>query len=325
VTVIDTLSSAFERLTRRLWLILIPALLDLAIWAGPRLSVQALSQQAFAALPNLSAAEPEYQQSLELAREWLNSVGTETDLLSMLSMRLMGLPSLTATLAIKTTWLSTVQRIIEVRTWPGLFLVIAGLTLVSLLAGSLCLSWLAQEARDEGLDLRYSLGVALRAWLRLCLLILFLVVAAAALLISLSFGYALVALWNLQFATLLFGLLAMAFVWVSAYAGIVLFFALRAMMLDNVGILKSVWSSLNIIHRSFWSTVFFIILINVIQTGLMYVWRLLAINVPGTLVSILGNAYISTGLVMASLIFYRDRFVAWQNAKPPATAGEGKA
>jgi len=286
--------------------------------------VSSLSQQALAALPSLNGAGPEYQQSLELARDWLNSVGAETDLLSMLSMRLMGLPSLTATLAAKATLLRTAQRVIEVRTWSGLVGLMVGLTLLGLLVGSLCLSWLAQETRDEGLNLSYAVRVALRAWLRLSVLLLFLSVAATVLLVAMSFGYAFVAIWSSQIATLLFSILAMASVWVSVYAGLILFFALRALILDNVGILRSVWHSLNVIHRGFWPTVFFIILINVIQTGLMYVWRLLAVNTPGTLIGILGNAYVSTGLVMASFIFYRDRFVAWQNAGPPATTGEGK-
>ena len=75
MTIMDTLSAGFDRTTRRLWLVLIPALLDVAIWLGPRLSVSSLSQQALAALPSLNGAGPEYQQSLELARDWLNSVG----------------------------------------------------------------------------------------------------------------------------------------------------------------------------------------------------------------------------------------------------------
>jgi len=48
----------------------------------------------------------------------------------------------------------------------------------------------------------------------------------------------------------------------------------------------------------------------------LYIWRLLATSAVGTLAGILGNAYVSTGLAMASFVFYLDRFVAWQDARP---------
>jgi hypothetical protein len=98
----------------------------------------------------------------------------------------------------------------------------------------------------------------------------------------------------------------------------VFFFTPRAMILDNMGILRSLWNSVNVIHRNFLSTIIFIVLVNVLQTGLMYIWRLLAVSAVGTLAGILGNAYVSTGLAMASFIFYLDRFVAWQDARPQA-------
>jgi hypothetical protein len=133
-----------------------------------------------------------------------------------------------------------------------------------------------------------------------------------------SFGYGLLAVISPQLGALLFGTVAVGLMWVSVYAGIVFFFTPRAMILDNMGILRSLWNSVNVIHRNSLSTIIFIVVVNVLQTGLMYIWRLLAASAVGTLAGILGNAYVSTGLVMASFIFYLDRFVAWQDARPRA-------
>lgn len=314
--IIDTLSVGFDRVTKRLWLILIPVAVDIGIWIGPKLSVSKLSRQALAVLPNSSELGAQYQESLELLREWLTGVGAGVNLLSLLSMRMLGLSSLTASFAPQARLLATERRVIEVQSWAALLGSIFILVALSLLAGCLCFSWLAQDAREEEMDVAYVLQVTARSWMRLVALVVLGSIAAAALLIGTSFGYGLLTVISPQLGALLFGAMAIGFMWVSVYAGMVFFFTPRAMILDNMGILRSLWNSVNVIHRNFLSTVIFVVLVNVLQTGLMYIWRLLATSAVGTLAGILGNAYVSTGLAMASFVFYLDRFVAWQDARP---------
>ncbi len=321
--IIDTLSAGFDRITKRLWLILIPVLVDIGIWIGPKLSVNQLTQEALAALPSMTGLGSQYEQSLELAQEWLASVGAEANLLSVLSMRLLGLPSLTATFTPQARLLVAEQRVVEIQTWPTLLGLVLLFTLLSLLIGCFCFSWLAQEARDEEMDITYALQVTGRSWLRLTALLLFGSLAAGMLLIGLSFALGVLAALSPQLGALILSISAVGFLWFSVYAGIIFFFTTRAMILDNMGVLSSLWSSVNVVQGSFFSVVGFILLINIIQTGLMYIWRLLAVSTVGTLASILGNAYVSTGLVLASMIFYRDRFVAWQGAMAQAKTGEG--
>lgn len=321
--VIDTLSAGFDRVTKRLWLVLVPVFVDIGIWIGPRLSVSRLSQELLAVLPGMGEFGAQQQQSLELAREWLIAAGTETNLLYLLSMRIAGLPSLTATFVPPTRLLETGQRVIEVHTWLALLGLVLGLTLVSVLLGCFSLALLAQEARDEEMDIPYVLQVTLRSWVRLAVLLILGLLAGATLLIGVSLVYSILAVVSPQLAALLFSAMAIGLLWLSVYAGIVFFFTPRAMILDNEGIVHSVWSSVNVVHRNVGPVIVFVLLVNVIQAGLMYIWRLLAVNTIGTLAGILGNAYVSTGLVMASLVFYRDRFVAWQDARAHARTDEG--
>ena len=321
--IIDTLSAGFDRITKRLWLILIPVLVDIGIWIGPKLSINQLTQEALAALPSMTELGSQYEQSLELAREFLASMGAEANLLSLLSMRLLGLPSLTATFTPQARLFVAEQPVMEIQTWPTLLGLVLLFILLSLLFGCFCFSWLAQEARDEEMDITYALQVTGRSWLRLTALLLFGSLAAGVLLFGLSFALGLLAALSPQIGALLVSVSAVGFLWVSVYASIIFFFTTRAMILDNMGVLSSIWSSVNIVQGSFFSVVGFILLINIIQTGLMYIWRLLAVSTAGTLASILGNAYVSTGLVLASLIFYRDKFVAWQGAMAQARTGEG--
>ncbi len=321
--IIDTLSAGFDRVTKRLWLVLVPVLVDVGIWIGPKLSVGRLSQDLLAVLPDLGEFGVQQQQSLELAREWLIAAGSETNLLYLLSMRIVGFPSLTATFVPPAKLLTTGQRVIEVQTWLALLGTVLGLVLVSVLLGCFALACLAQEARDEEMDIPYVLRVTVHSWMRLAVLLVLGLLAGATLLIGVSLVYSILAVLSPQLATLLFSAMAIALLWLSVYVAIVFFFTPRAMVLDNEGIVHSLWSSVNVVHRNLGTVIIFVLLVNVIQAGLMYIWRLLAVNTIGTLAGILGNAYVSTGLAMASLVFYRDRFVAWQDARAHAKTNEG--
>ena len=315
---IDTLSAGFDRVTKHLWLTLLPALVDVAIWIGPKIAVSSLVQEVISMLPAAPDLGVQYEQSLELAREWLVDAGAQANLLSLLSMRILGLPSLVASFAPGEGLQVIGQRVLEIRTWPSLLGWVVLLTALSLFLGCFCLSWIAQEARDEEPDAAYALQVTGRSWLRLMALMLFAAVAVTTVSLGAGVTFGVVSLFSAQLGALLFSALVLAGLWLSAYLGIIAVFVPRVTVFDDMGIWHSLRSSVNVVQRNLIAAISFVVLISVLQTGLMYIWRLLAVNTAGALVGILGNSYVSTGLVMASLMFYRDRFVAWQDAIPPS-------
>lgn len=313
--IIDALSAGFDRTAKRLWLIVLPVALDIAIWMGPRLSLNRLATEAIALLPTTAELGSQYAETIELLRVWLTDVGTTTNMLAMLSMRLLGLPSLTDTLAPKALPFGIIQRSLEIPSWLSFGGVAFLLTLGSLLLGCFCLSLIAKDARDGDTSLSHALQIAGRSWIRLVMLAL----VAALTIIVVSSGAAVVAalvgVLSADLAGLLLTLFGWGFLSIFTYGAVIFFFASRAMILDDTGIRRAVWNALNVIHRSFLSSIGFILLISVLQTGLMYIWRMVAVNPAGTLVGIVGNAYVSTGLIMASFIFYRDRYGAWQKSR----------
>jgi len=324
VSIIDTLSAGFDRVTRRLWLIIVPVLLNAGIWMGPKLSIKKLSKQALIGLPSVPELGSQYQQSMEILQNWLADLGTEMNVLSMLSMRALGLPSVTGALASEARLFGGAQRIIEIESWPALIGTVLTFVLLSLLIGCFCLSLIAQEARDEPPDMACALKVAWRSWVRMVRLALVTLLAVAMMVVGMSVVSSVLALLSPGFAWLVLNLCVLGTLWLSVYASITFFFAPRAIVLDDMGVLHSLWSSFNVVHRSFLPAVGFILLVNVIQTGLLYIWRALAVNAVGTVISIVGNAYVGAGLALASFIFYRDRFVAWQKASAQAQPGEGR-
>ncbi|MGQ9493364.1 MAG: DUF7847 domain-containing protein [Anaerolineae bacterium] len=313
--IIDTLSDGFDRVTRRLWLLLVPILVDLGIWLGPKLSIRGLSQGVLAALPNASELGTQYEQTLELIQARFTELSASTNILTLLSMRFLGLPSLSGSLASEKPPFGIAQRLIEIPTWPTLLGFAVLLILLSFFLGCFCLSLIAQEVREEEPDLAYVLQVTWRSWLRLVKLLSIILLLAAMISSGVGTSIVLLSIISQELSWLALNLFSWMALPIWVYVAIILFFTSRAIILDDMGIMRSLWNSFHVVHRNFFGTIGFILLINIIQTGLWYIWRMLAINTVGTFIGIMGNAYVSTGLVVASFLFYRDRLVAGQQAK----------
>ncbi len=144
---IDTLSAGFDRTAKRLWLILLPVLLDIGIWVGPKLSLGRLAREVILLLPDAAELGDQYTVTIEMMRRWLTDAGATTNVMAMLSMRMLGLPSLADTLAPQALPFGIVQRSIEIPTWSAFVGVALLFTLISLLIGCFCLSFIAQDAR----------------------------------------------------------------------------------------------------------------------------------------------------------------------------------
>ena len=313
--IIDTLSAGFDRTGKRLWLVLFPVLLDIAIWMGPRLSLNMLAKQTVLLPPDAAGLSGQYTQTIEMMSSLLTEVAAATNVMSMLSMRLLGMPSLTVSLGSQPLPFGMVQRSFEIPTWLAFVGVAVLFTVISLLLGCFYLSLIAADARDGDMSLSYALQVTWRSWLRLVTLVLGATLALIVVGSVVSVVAGLMALLSENLAVLLLSLFLWCFLSLLTYGAVVFFFTSRAIIIDDLGIVRSSWNAWNVVHRSFLPVVGFILLVSVLQTGLFYIWRLLAANPAGTLAGILGNAYVSTGLVMASFIFYRDRYVAWQQTR----------
>jgi hypothetical protein len=99
-----------------------------------------------------------------------------------------------------------------------------------------------------------------------------------------------------------------------------LFFTVDALFISEAGPLRAVRSSITAVRLSTSSAIGLIILSVVISLGMSYVWSALGPSEIAALASILGNAYIGSGLVVASMIFYRDRINALINMQKAAAS-----
>jgi hypothetical protein len=61
------------------------------------------------------------------------------------------------------------------------------------------------------------------------------------------------------------------------------------------------------VRAEFWKAVQFIAVSLLISTGLTYALQSIATSGPGIVLALLLNAVVATGLLIAAMLFYRDR------------------
>jgi hypothetical protein len=122
----SALSTGFDLTAKHPWLLLLPMLLDIFIWLGPRLRFQTIVEVVVASLP------PEVEM-MEIAQQLLE-IGPLTNLFTVLSVPLIGVPALLTGLTPETTPVPTTALQIENGVeWVALifFLGLAGLLLTA--------------------------------------------------------------------------------------------------------------------------------------------------------------------------------------------------
>ena len=334
--IIDCLSKGFRAVNKHWWVLLVPILLDTFLWLGPHASVEHILQNPIQILQDEVAALPSEvsPELMDAFRALLEDVARDLNLFSSLRVGTLGVPSLFAwgatTLSSPSAYETLWVRFLQITNMPDMLLSVPDTGLISvlvwqvpnvgiwllltlffslggILVGSAYLSLVssALSSAEEPAPfwprtLRLSGHILLFWALRIAAILVagipFLVVFV--ILSSLSSGLAIL------FTTIVMGLVT----WLSFYA----IFFVSAMVVNGASVLRALWNSFNVVMRNFWSTLWLFLLINLIGGGLTILWTQLTNGSWPTLISILGNAYVGSGLVSASLIFYQDRYARWQ-------------
>jgi hypothetical protein len=300
-SLVETISQGFGIVNKRPWVLLIPLLLDLVYWLGPRISPQPLAGRL------LSFAKAIDPQSWDAQRQQLadqiNTVQSPVDL-SPVSFIPNMLPKF---LNLLTPLIDTPTPPFTPGTWHiGSFATLLGSIMLinglSLLATALFLVPMAELIRGRD-GARLSLSWLARAFGSFVSILV--LIAAIALLVFLPFT--LVAALVLQINSVLgqiiftFGI-ALIF-WLLFTAS----FSFDAVLISGVGPIRALLTSLLVVQRSFWSALGLFLIGWVILWGMSVVWAPVAASMIGLIVALIGSAYISSGLAAAHLVFYRDR------------------
>ena len=294
--VIDTIGLAYTRLLARPWIILGPVILDLYLWLGLKITAGPLALKLADAVRSsdgmgASAASFFEDQSAFNLAELLS--------LQLFTIRMPTfLPLLVSEQSVRlSSWKPELD--------DGPWWLLAGLLPVLLLGGfaigAAFLLMLGDVARDR--SPRVQPERVFRTGYRL----LFWIVASGGLLALLAWPV-LVAQGAFIYAGVgTIGILALL-VFIPAGLGFVLFFfSAYAIVLDGTTAVQGFRSSYRIVRAYGWQSLAFVVSYMVMTGGFPFVWRLMIDVPPGTLIAIIGNAFISTGMIAAGMIYYEDR------------------
>lgn len=305
--VIDSLSAGYRFVTVRIYLLILPVLLDVLLWNLPRLSIASLFERLarlYEGLVQVDEISADLVTMTEQIAVMLVAMGEQSNLFNLLVNRsLLHVPSIfvfAGPLSAATPWeISNLWTIASLIGFLSLLSVFVGVVYLGLLAEGLPIG-----SGGRSRDWVTFVLLSFRRWWRIILFALALSVALFVLMIPLSLGLTLLALLSPGLASgitmLLSGLIFVIFFY--------LYFVTAGLVMDDLSVKQAVTYSVRIIRNNFWSAFVFIVLINLISLGFSLLLVPLVEFVPiGTLAAILLNAYIGSGLAMALLVFYRTR------------------
>lgn len=282
------LRASFDKITTNLHLLLLPVAIDLWLWLGPRLQAPALFDRWFqdveAATQALQVPSEIWQQTSDAWQEILPRINffasVRTFPVGVPGLMWMRLPA-NAPLPVQVWSMSS---------WGAVLLAMLGITLLGWLLGSL---YLYQTGRVA--------GAVSRSWVQIFPAVVAQMLMLSAAFLALSFVLSAIVLLLPAAVQLvfLFGL-AIAFWW-----ALPLFFAPYGIYAFGEGPLQSLRSALRFArYGQPFSSGFFLVLLSLSWLSVT-VW-----NTPDDrswllLLSILGHAFVSAGLTVASFSFYR--------------------
>ncbi|MFO7695955.1 MAG: hypothetical protein R6X16_02210 [Anaerolineae bacterium] len=292
--IIDTLSAGFRLVFRRPWLAVVPLLIDLGVWLGPKLSMSMIVEQMLASLTSWSAGLAGSDQTVSEAVgnmvDVLQETVARTNLLGLLAWNSLGVPSVGARLPIQAS-----DRVIQISQFWQLVVIETAILAVGLLLAAAYLILIGRNVSGQTLTMRGFPGTIVEAWARLALILVVIGVGVA----SASLASAILGPLSL---VVFIGLM-----WILLYIS----FFPQAITLAGHKPLPAILSSYWVVRTSLWPTLGLLLLVNLLDTGLALVWqRLMGTASLGMLLAIIASSLIGTGLTAALSYFYRDRLGA---------------
>lgn len=300
--VIDTISIGYHILNQRIWVLIIPIAMNLYIWHGTRLSLAPFFthlHNELGVLASVFTPDPLQQEQIVIHVQ-------NADMRMPLAVANF-VPVLPDSLLHNTPQIY--DHVLYIRGPVGVALSFLAINILALLVSSMFLTILttgvqSNRATHTRVPTRTQARVALNTAVRiaLCLLAIagiftFLFIPLLTILLALF-----VALPNLSTPLIIMPWFVAWFL-VYLYTG----FSIEAILINRTGPIKAIASSITLVRNHFLSTIGFLIVSYGILRGLSIVWQILANNLVGQVLAIIGSAYIGSGLVAARLVYYQNR------------------
>lgn len=301
---LKTLAAGFNSLTEHIFLILFPIGLDLFIWFGPRFRIMGLINRMvedFNSQSQLLGLDSETAAVLNIGQDWWTLVGERFNLIFFLRSYPVGIPSLLAPISLANNPLGTPEQV-QINSILSLIGVVIFFTLIGLVLGSLYYIFVAQSAVSNQVHWRRGMMDWLWSSFQVFILMLIFLVLFLAISIPASCAISAVSLSNLaygQYGIMIYGVLLL---WII----FPLLFSAHGIFVNQKKVWKSIKQGMLITRLTLPTTTFFFLTILVLSQVFDYLWRVPPENSWLMLIGLAGHAFVSTGFLSASFVYYRD-------------------
>ena len=300
--VLKSIRIGFDAITNHLVLLLFPLGLDLFLWFGPHVQIRSLINGLILEMNKTSQSFPaDVAQVIQEGQAIWEVAADRVNLLIALRSLPVGIFSLMPSiLPLKNPLGSPILW--EIPSPGGAFAFTLVAFVAGLLLGGLYFSAVRQAAIFDEVKWRSILKDWPRVSLQSLLLSLIWVAFFLAVLVVGSCAATGVTLFSVslrQIAIVLFGV-------VSFWLLFPLFFSPHGIFAQRERAWRSLVISIRLTNLTFMKTSFFIMLVILVNQGLHLVWQIAPEDSWLMLISILGNAFVTTGILSASFIYYQE-------------------
>ncbi len=298
--VIGALKAGLDIISSHLAVVLLPLALDILLWLGPRLSVQSIFLQSYADTMKfytdyglLNSAQLD---QMKTGQQVLSDFLQKFNLLSFLRTFPVGISSLMQSKMPVTTPLGA-PKVYEVGSWFALFGWLCLLIVMGWIAGGFYFSRVSALIGDPEVS-KKSLNAILQTLLfSIGFTILAFVIGLPTLLVLSLLNWI-----NVYIMQAAFFLLAILGSWVV----VPIFFAPHGIFLRGQNVFHSIHTSFRMARFTLPSASMFVLAIFLVSQGLNFLWSVPADDSWMLLVGVAGHAFVTTALLAASFIYYRD-------------------
>lgn len=299
---LKSIRAGFDAITKHIALILFPLALDVIIWFGPHLRIKKRIEDFMAGFGSLSTLEnPELNEILQTNQEVWGVIAERLNLVAALRSYPVGIFSLLSSIfPIQTPFGE--PPFVEIHSGVKALFLVVGFLLIGLFLGALYYVAVKQAALYD--EVRWRDALSQWPWLMKHTVVLGLIWLALFMAVSLLGGCFTIAsaLISTPVAQGVLFLVSVVYLWLI----FPLFFSPHGIFVERKSAWRSVYDSVRMTNLSFLQTGFFIILALLITQGLNIVWQVPPEDSWLMLLSITGHAFVSTGVLAASFVYYQE-------------------
>lgn len=312
----ESLSQGLNTVAGNFYLLLMPILLDLFIWLGPRLNFQAVLNNLFASLNSNLNTYPDMADVVSLFKSMEQTIGN-LNFFSLLRSVPIGLPSIMAFTGDTTSPLPGSLSINIGNSSLSFVLALLLLSLVGVLLGSVYFGMLARATDHE--KNRLPLPVMLKHYFHsLCLTL-----AVIVMLLVVSIPVSLFANFIAVIAPGIYSIAIYVIVIFIIWLLLPIVFSAHGIYTDDRNVLQSISISIRFVRSNMSGTGIFVLTAVLINMGLNILWQSPSTASWLKLAGIFGHAFIYTSLLAASFIYYRNG-LNWMKEKIRRSAAHSR-